>query len=85
MSKVLKCQYCGNEPCDLENHNPRYLRDLLIDAGILDESEEQWNKWLGSPIGDDAPGIFQDLGKMTPAEIHNMNHIALAIYVRVIM
>lgn len=79
------CLYCGDEPCDLELHNPRRVRDLLIDAGIIDESDEQWNAWLTTPIGENAKGRFSGLEKVSPLDLYNIHFRGMIAYARSIL
>jgi len=40
------CHFCGPyEVCSKNRHTPEYLRDLLVDAGILPDTETAFNKW----------------------------------------
>lgn len=41
------CAFCGPyEDCDIEKHTPKRIRDLLVDANIIEDTETAWNKWL---------------------------------------
>lgn len=44
------CDFCGDiKNCNpAEKHHPVTLRNLLVDAGIIEDTYEAWNEWIGT-------------------------------------
>lgn len=57
---VLICDYCGEfQECSKKNHTKNYIADLLIDAGIIENSQSAFmNWWIVKHSDQDPSGLL---------------------------